>query len=73
MKSVLLAAAAVILSACASPAPNLVELDPSNPDAPVRPSRYVPVTAGTLDYRPVEPKSWLRQNQEVAPKAEGQP
>jgi len=72
MRFVLLAAAAVSLSACASPPPNLVRLDPSNPDVPVRPSRYVPVTAGTVDYRPVEPKPWPQQNQEVAPEARGQ-
>lgn len=74
MNFLLLAAAAVVLAACApSPLPDIVSgADPSTSSAPVKPVGYVPVTAGTVDYRPVEPKPWTEQNQEVAPKQEGE-
>lgn len=73
MKSVVLTASAVLLSACASQAPYPVASDPSSPDAPYRPARYVSVTAGTASYRPVEPKPWLKQNEEAAPRRGTQP
>lgn len=67
MKSVLLVATAVVLSAC-SGLPNIqAGADPADPHAPAPRSRYAPVTAGTVDYRPVEPKPWLQQNERVAP------
>lgn len=67
MKSVLLTAVAVILSACSGPP--LIEAGPSPSDASawVPAQRYVPVTAGTIDYRPVEPKPWIERNERVAP------
>ncbi len=69
MKTSLLAAAAVALAGCASPLPALqTGPDPADGAAPVAGSVYVPVTAGTADYRPVEPKSWLDMNDRVAPR-----
>lgn len=64
-----LAALAVLLTACSVNVPPdiISDTDPSSPTAPVKPVRYVPVTAGTVDYRPVEPKPWIEQNQQVAP------
>lgn len=68
MKPFASASLAVILSACSTPPPSLVAgRDPSDPSAPVAAVRYTPVTAGTVDYRPVEPKPWGEQNQRVAP------
>ena len=72
MKIVLLTALAVTLSACAKLPVVAVGADPTNPRAAVPRTRYVPVTAGTVDFRPVEPKPWVEQNGNVAPKTEGQ-
>lgn len=67
MKPTYFAAVAIFLSAC-SGSPILTSgLDASNPASPVPPVEYVPVTAGTVDYRPVEPKPWVEQNDRVAP------
>jgi len=74
MKTFLLTATAVLLAACsASPLPDLVfGTDPSKPSARSKAVRYTPVTAGTAVYRPVEPKPWLEQNEQVAPKKESE-
>lgn len=73
MKSVLLMATSVVLSACSS-LPNIQPgADPADAYAPALRSRYVPVTAGTVDYRPVEPKPWTEQNDGVAPKTGSKP
>jgi hypothetical protein len=73
MKIFCLAVVGALLSACSvSPSPNIVAgPSPSNPASPVKPVRYTPVTAGTVDFRPVEPKPWSEQNRKVAPGAEG--
>ncbi|PZO70679.1 MAG: hypothetical protein DI640_14800, partial [Sphingomonas taxi] len=42
--------------------------DPNDPSAPAPHGRYVSVTAGMADYRPVEPKPWLEQNKAVTSK-----
>lgn len=68
MKPITLAAAAVILAACSTPPAILSGTDPSDPAAPVPRVDYVPVTAGTAEYRPVEPKPWVEQNERVAPR-----
>ncbi|MDQ0513189.1 hypothetical protein [Ancylobacter amanitiformis] len=68
MKPVLLTAIAVTLSAC-SVAPTIdVGPNPSDFSSSVKPSLYGPVTAGTIDYRPVEPQSWIERNKRVAPR-----
>jgi hypothetical protein len=71
MKPVFLAAAAVLLAACSDPPP-LIEAgaDPADPHSRVPPLRYVPVTAGTVDYQPVAPQPWAQRNRGVAPQKE---
>lgn len=71
MKFAVLAAVAVTLAGC-STWPNLDAVrDPADPTAKVPRQRVVPVMAGTIDYRPVQPKSWIDSNQRVAPKSGG--
>lgn len=74
MKHVFLVAAIPLLVACAaSPPPDVVSgEDPSEPSAPSRPIRYEPITAGTVFYKPVDPKPWTEQNQQVSPKPENE-
>lgn len=68
MKIVPLLIAGGLLAGCASPLPILqTGPDPADPASPAAPSPYEPVTAGTADHRPVEPKSWLDMNERVAP------
>jgi hypothetical protein len=72
MKPLLTAAAASLLAGCATFPPSPVAgRDPSDPTVRVKPARYASVTAGTVDHRPVEPKPWAEQNQDVAPKTSG--
>lgn len=73
MKFIFLMATAVVLSSCAEFPAIQVGADPADPRAPVPLSRYTPVTAGTADYRPVEPKSWIQQNERVAPRNGSKP
>lgn len=68
MRFIVLAATAVVLSGCAEFPVLQAGADPGDPAARVPPARYSPVTAGTIDYRPVEPRSWIEQNQRVAPR-----
>lgn len=68
MKPVLLTALAVILSACSGPPTIEAGHDPADANAWAPSLRYVPVTAGTIDYRPVDPKPWTERNERVAPK-----
>lgn len=71
MKSVVLMALAVTLAGC-SAWPNLdAGRDPSDPTAKVPRQRYDSVMAGTIDYRPVQPRSWVDSNERVAPKSRG--
>ena len=72
MRSLLTMAPAIILSACTA-LPE-VSSGPSPADAAVTvPAMlYKSVLAGTTDYRPVAPKSWLENNKQVAPKGTGQ-
>ena len=72
MKTVILTAVAVVVSACSTLPVLGVGADPSDPTASVPRLRYVPVTAGTIDFRPVDPKPWIERNDGVAPKTEGQ-
>lgn len=69
MKPLVSAAVALFLSACSTQSPSPVSgSDPGDPSAPVPSARPASVTAGTADYRPVEPKPWLERNEGVAPK-----
>ncbi len=74
MKFFLPIAFVMMLAACtASSPPAIVSgTDPSSTSARAKPVKYAPVTAGTTVYRPVEPKPWLEQNDQVAPKEEGE-
>lgn len=73
MKPLLTAAAATLLAGCSTLPPRpAAGLDPYNPAAGTGAARYVSVTAGTADYRPVPPKPWVRQNQAVAPGSGGE-
>lgn len=67
MKILSLVATAAMLGACAPQPPGAEVVAAANPTAAVPPVAYVPVTAGTADYRPVEPKPWGDVNQRVAP------
>ncbi|MEP9352485.1 hypothetical protein ABLE93_02680 [Xanthobacter sp. KR7-65] len=67
MRSLLLAATAVLVAACSGPPSIAVGPDPADPAAPVRATRYAPVFAGEVDYRPVEPRSWIEQNRAATP------
>ena len=65
MKFLLLLAAGVFLSACA---PQRSELTPGgviDPATAVAPILYSPVTAGIVDYQPVEPRPWGAQNESM--------
>lgn len=67
MKIAVLVAAAATVSACAGlPPPLAMGPDPADPAVAVRPAGYSPVLAGTIDYRPVEPKPWAERNSSVA-------
>lgn len=68
MKAFFATACAVLLSACSGPPPITVGADPADPGARVPPLRYVPVTAGTIDYQPVAPRPWSASNESVAPR-----
>ncbi|MBS7556096.1 MULTISPECIES: hypothetical protein [Xanthobacteraceae] len=72
MKPVLMTAFAVVLSACSGPPAIEVGPSPSDASSSVKPLRYAPVTAGTVDYRPVDPKPWIERNERVAPKTGGE-
>ncbi|MDH7794476.1 MULTISPECIES: hypothetical protein [unclassified Beijerinckia] len=75
MKFAVMTAVAVTLAgalAGCSAWPNLDAVrDPADPTAKVPRQRVAPVMAGTVDYRPVQPKSWIDSNQRVAPKSRG--
>jgi hypothetical protein len=68
MKFVVVVAMAAALSACTDQLVLRAGNDPADPAISVPSFQYAPVTAGTLDYRPVEPKSWIQRNQDVAPR-----
>jgi hypothetical protein len=70
MKPPIVMVLTMMLSACSSPLPVLeAGSRAADPNVPVKRVRYVPVTAGTRDYQPVEPKPWTEQRRE-APKPE---
>lgn len=71
MRSPFVMAPAIILSACTALPDAGASLSPADPAVAVSPARYAPVLAGTVDYRPVAPKSWIDSNRQVAPKEKG--
>jgi uncharacterized lipoprotein YajG len=72
MKILLLSAATAALAGCAGPLPtSRVGPDPADATIPVRAAPYVSVTAGSTDYRPVDPKSWPDVNERVTPRPQG--
>jgi hypothetical protein len=73
MKLTLLVATAVVLASCTGLPTIQTGADPADPYAPAPHSRYAPVTAGTVDYRIVEPKPWVQQNERLAPKSGSKP
>ncbi|BCP56105.1 hypothetical protein K32_47220 [Kaistia sp. 32K] len=72
MKFIVVVALAAILSACTDQTLIRVGYDPASPTVSVPDLKYTPVTVGTVDYRPVEPKSWIERNQNVAPRKGGE-
>ena len=72
MKSIPMIAAAALLAGCSSPPDFNSAGGAADPGARVRAQRYVPVTAGTVDYKPVDPLPWKERNENVAPKKEQQ-
>lgn len=73
MKSILMIAAAALLAGCSSPSDFFdTSGSPADPSSSVPAQRYVPVTAGTIDYKPVDPQPWKERNEKVAPKKEQQ-
>jgi hypothetical protein len=55
------------LAGCAAPATPFVGPEPSDPTARVATVRYRSTTAPYASRRPVEPKPWQEQSQQVAP------
>ncbi|CAN7510401.1 hypothetical protein [Devosia sp. LjRoot3] len=72
MKFFALVAAAASLSACSAMPVQRAGFSPADPNAPVPYLRYIPVTAGTRHFVPVEPKPWIESNQAVGPQAGAQ-
>ena len=57
-----------LAAACTGPPPAPVAgPDPSDPSAPARPVGYRSTVAPYERQRPVEPKPWQEQNQQIAP------
>jgi hypothetical protein len=72
MKPPIVMVLTIMLSACSSPVPVLEAGSKSaDPNVSVPRVRYIPVTAGTRDYRPVGPKPWTEQGSQATPKPEG--
>ena len=66
MKPLASAVITLLVAGCSTQPPSLVAgRDPRDPSARVPVARYTPITAGTADYRPVEPKPWVEQNKGV--------
>lgn len=73
MKPLAWPAMALLLSACTPPAMTHSALAPADPKSSSAAQRYVPVTSGTRDFQPVEPKPWGNQPQESeAPEPEAE-
>jgi len=61
---------ALALAGCGAPLPSItLGPDPADPRVGSAPAPYTPVTAGTVNYQPVEPKAWRDMNERVTPRA----
>jgi hypothetical protein len=67
MKLPILVASAAMLSACAAEPPGSSMIAVADPLTLVPPTTYLPVTAGTVDHQPVNPRPWGDVNERVAP------
>lgn len=57
------------VAGCGGPLPAITAgPDAADPRAGSPSARYTPVTAGTVDHQPVEPKAWRDMNDRVAPR-----
>lgn len=59
--------AAFLVAGCTAPPPPLAGADPADPAARVAAAGYRSTLSGYRSQRPVEPGSWIEQNQRVAP------
>jgi hypothetical protein len=61
---------ALVLAGCSGgPLPAITAgPDPADPRVGGAAPAYVPVTAGTVNHQPVEPKAWRDMNERVAPR-----
>jgi hypothetical protein len=59
--------AAMAAGCWAAPPAPLMDADPSDPSARTRPVEYRSTVAPYKTQRPVEPKPWQEQNQQVVP------
>lgn len=61
---------ALALAGCGAQLPVITSgPDAADPRAAGRTAAYTPVTAGTVNHQPVEPKAWRDMNDRVAPGA----
>ncbi|WP_181704819.1 hypothetical protein [Chthonobacter rhizosphaerae] len=67
MKLPIVVAVAAMLSACTAEPPGPSALAVADPFAPIPAVAAVPVMAGTVDHRPVDPRPWADVNERVAP------
>lgn len=61
--------AAALTAACTTTAAPMVGVDPSHPDARVRPVGYQSILGSYSSQRPVSPSDWRDQNERVAPRS----
>ena len=71
MRIAILMGLALAIGACVPATPQYL-VAASDPSVPARGPRYVTVTAGVKEYRPVGPRDWRELNLEVGPQP-GQP
>lgn len=60
---------ALFIAGCTAPPPPLAGADPADPAARVAAVGYRSTLSGYRSQRPVEPGSWIEQNQRVAPES----
>jgi hypothetical protein len=60
---------ALLAAGCTAPPPPLAGADPADPAARVAAAGYRSTLSGYRSQRPVEPGSWIEQNQRVAPES----